>query len=271
MHTNYDTREATILIVDDTPSNLSLISDLLKDSYQVKVATGGLRALEIARASNPPDLILLDVLMPDIDGYAVCRELKRQPATENIPVIFLTARADPVDEEHGLMLGAVDYITKPISPPVVLARIRTQLQLQSYADRLQMLANIHAAELNHARQHYERLLQTTLALSQTTDHQTALDIVLQAGRELLGCDGAAYFVAGSPQTADPDSSVKASVLRLPANRIEGGNNGVFCFYNIRIAPDGSFSPFDSRDIGYAEALVAQSDATLARLCSATKL
>ena len=119
----------TVLVVDDTPANLMLMNALLKDRYQVKVANSGEKALKIVAAGPLPDLILLDVMMPLMDGYAVCRELKANPATEQIPVIFLTALADQGAEEKGLKLGAVDYITKPISAPIVMVRLATHVAL----------------------------------------------------------------------------------------------------------------------------------------------
>jgi putative two-component system response regulator len=125
-----------VLVVDDTPENLELMSALLKDSYRVKVASRGDAGLRIAAATPPPDLILLDIMMPELDGYAVCRMLKRNPATRHIPVIFLTGRAEIEDERQGLDLGAVDYITKPISPGIVLARVRNHLQLKAASDFL---------------------------------------------------------------------------------------------------------------------------------------
>jgi magnesium transporter len=128
--------KATILVVDDTPDNLILMSNLLKGDYQVKIAAGGEKALEIAVSGTPPDLILLDIMMPGMDGYEVCQQLKDNPLTTNIPVIFLTARAEKEDERKGLELGAVDYITKPISPAIVMARVKNHLALKTMASRL---------------------------------------------------------------------------------------------------------------------------------------
>ena len=127
---------ATVLVVDDTPDNLSLMGGLLRDHYHVKVANQGEKALKIAQGEQPPDLILLDIMMPGMDGYEVCRRLKANLHTRDIPVIFLTARADMEDERQGLALGAVDYITKPISPPILLARVATHLALKASADFL---------------------------------------------------------------------------------------------------------------------------------------
>lgn len=125
-----------VLVVDDAPQNLELMHELLASDYRVKVAASGSRALKVAADASPPDLILLDVMMPEMDGFEVCRRLKAQEHTAGIPVIFLTAKSDPADEEHGLALGAVDYILKPISPPIVRARVRTHLMLKAAADFL---------------------------------------------------------------------------------------------------------------------------------------
>jgi PleD family two-component response regulator len=125
-----------ILIVDDLPEIIALVSSLLKDHYTVNVATNGKDALRIAFSHNPPDLVLLDIMMPGMDGYEVCSYLKSDSQTSDIPVIFLTAKSDVADEEKGFELGAVDYITKPISPPILLARIRTHLRLKRVTDYL---------------------------------------------------------------------------------------------------------------------------------------
>jgi putative two-component system response regulator len=127
---------AMILVVDDTPDNLDLMSNLLRDRYQVRVANHGERALSMARSGLAIDLILLDIMMPGIDGYEVCRQLKAHPGTRDIPVIFLSALSQDEDERIGLELGAVDYITKPINPAIVLARIQTHLALKQSADFL---------------------------------------------------------------------------------------------------------------------------------------
>lgn len=119
----------TVLIVDDTPSNLSIIHALLREDYDTLVATSGRAALELVRTGRVPDLVLLDVVMPEMDGYLVCAKLKISAATRDVPVIFLTASSGPEDEIKGFQAGAVDYITKPISAPTLLARVRTHLSL----------------------------------------------------------------------------------------------------------------------------------------------
>ena len=125
----------TILCVDDTPANLSLLSGLLKELYRVKAVTNGVKALELVMQEKP-DLILLDIMMPEMDGYEVCRRLKADKATASIPVIFLTAKIQVEDEELGLALGAVDFIHKPISPPIVLARVKNHLAIKQWQDFL---------------------------------------------------------------------------------------------------------------------------------------
>jgi phosphoserine phosphatase RsbU/P len=142
----------SILIVDDTPINIGVISGALKDSFSTKVATSGAKALAITSGKEKPDLILLDVLMPEMDGYEVCRRLKADPDTRDIPVIFLTSQTEAEDETKGFDVGAVDYIHKPFSAPVVKARVRTHLMLrEAHAQIAKQLVEINT-ELEMARQ-----------------------------------------------------------------------------------------------------------------------
>ena len=130
-----------ILIVDDTPANIAIIGLALADLYEIIVATNGHDALRLAGGEPLPDLILLDILMPGMDGYEVCRRLKEDPATKNIPVIFITALSEVNEEERGLLLGAADYLTKPISRPIVRARVATQLALHDQTRELERLVD----------------------------------------------------------------------------------------------------------------------------------
>ncbi|MCK6685500.1 MAG: hybrid sensor histidine kinase/response regulator [Thermoanaerobaculia bacterium] len=132
MTTAQHTKKPSLLIVDDTPENIDVLDGLLREEYQIKVALNGDKALRIAFSDSPPDLILLDVMMPGMDGYEVCRRLKDNARTKGVPVIFLTARTEIEDETRGFSLGAADYIAKPISPPIVRARIKTHLALHSH-------------------------------------------------------------------------------------------------------------------------------------------
>jgi len=125
----------TILIVDDTPANLTLLMGLLKNKYRIVAANNGKKAIELA-CSSPPDLILLDIMMPDIDGYEVCTRLKENEVTKHVPIIFLTAKVSVEDEEHGFELGAVDFIHKPISPSIVMARVNTHIKLKTWQNYL---------------------------------------------------------------------------------------------------------------------------------------
>ena len=118
-----------ILVVDDTPANIKVLHNLLREDYSLSVATSGKEALEIAFSDDRPDLVLLDVMMPEMDGHEVCRRLKAEPRTRDVPVIFVTALSEVEDETKGFELGAVDYVTKPIRPPIVQARVATHLEL----------------------------------------------------------------------------------------------------------------------------------------------
>jgi len=151
----------TLLVVDDTPANLSLMAGLLHQEYRVKLANSGPRALELAQR-EPPDLILLDVMMPEMDGYTVCRLLKRDPRTRDVPVIFVTAMSQPEDETRGFECGAVDFIHKPISPPIVRARVRTHLQLKTWQDSLRRRSTGLEVALRQRLEEVERLRDTTL-------------------------------------------------------------------------------------------------------------
>lgn len=126
----------SVLVVDDTLDNLILINEILKEEYRVRVATNGLKALEAARYA-PPDIILMDIMMPAMNGYEACRRLKEDEALRDIPVLFLTAKSDVADEQRGFALGGADYIVKPVTPPILLARVKTHLALKQSRDSLE--------------------------------------------------------------------------------------------------------------------------------------
>jgi putative two-component system response regulator len=165
----------TILVVDDTPDNLSLMSGLLREDYRVKVANNGSKALQIA-LDTPPDLILLDIMMPGMDGYEVCHQLLHNPVTRGIPIIFLTAKASIEDETKGLELGAVDYITKPISPSIVKARVRNHLLLKASADFLKDKASYLENEVWKRTREVRAIQDVTIlalaSLAETRDSDT---------------------------------------------------------------------------------------------------
>ena len=132
-------KRQTVMIVDDTPANIEILCESLGDDYELIFATSGMDALELIRADKP-DLLLLDVMMPGMDGYQLCTILKGDPATRDIPVIFVTAMCQEEDEIKGLELGAIDYVTKPINPHIVRARVKNHLELKRYRDLLETLS-----------------------------------------------------------------------------------------------------------------------------------
>jgi PAS domain S-box-containing protein len=129
-------KTATILIVDDMATNIQALSSILKNEYEIHVALNGKKAIELIFANKKPDLILLDVVMPEMDGYEVCRHLKSNPDTAEIPIIFVTAKSEAEDEEEAFRVGAVDYITKPFSPSTILARVNTHITLKGHEEVL---------------------------------------------------------------------------------------------------------------------------------------
>jgi phosphoserine phosphatase RsbU/P len=141
-----------LLVVDDNPGHIHIVYSILKDDYRIRIATSGARALDLAKVEPLPDLILLDVMLPDIDGYEVCRHLKASRETRDIPVIFLTLKMEVADETRGFEVGAVDYIHKPFSPPIVKARVRTHLLLREAHETLARQLTAINDELMMARQ-----------------------------------------------------------------------------------------------------------------------
>ncbi len=155
-----------LLIVDDVASNIRVLAETFLSDYDVSVATNGYEALEIANSKNPPDLILLDIMMPGMDGYEVCRRLKSEKNTQNIPVIFITARTQEDDETRGLGLEAVDYITKPFGVNIVKARVKTHLELKRHRDNLDELVKSRTAQLSKA---YEKLQNSSAQLKRVLE------------------------------------------------------------------------------------------------------
>jgi len=165
-----------VLIVDDSPENISIATNVLRDSYRTKVATNGFRALLLAEGEDKPDLILLDVVMPDLDGYEVCRRLKQNPATESIPVIFLTTQSSVEEETRGFECGAVDYIHKPFSPPIMRARVRAHLLAKEAQDFLHQQNEILERKVQQRTHELSTMQDVTIAalasLAETRDNET---------------------------------------------------------------------------------------------------
>lgn len=246
-----------ILVVDDLPDNLHVLGELLSPHYRVRIANAGRRALELASSPPRPDLILLDVMMPDMDGYSVLAQLKADPALREVPVIFLSAMDATEDEEHGLELGAVDYITKPIRPPIVLARVRAHVELKRMRDWLKdqnqmleaevarrmaenetiqdvsILALAHLAEIrdnetgNHLLRTQEyieilaRHLQGKPHLAAELDERTLREIVKSAVLHDIGKVGIPDHILLKPgMLTDAEWAVMKSHARLGAEAIE---------------------------------------------------
>jgi putative two-component system response regulator len=163
-----DFSNLSVLVVDDTETNIDILVETLGDDYDVSVAMDGESALESV-ADDQPDLILLDIMMPGMDGYEVCERLKADATTRNIPVIFLTAMTEVQDEAKGLALGAVDYVTKPFSPSLVKSRVRNQLELKRHRDHLEELVRERTRELELTQ---EVTIESMAALAEYRDPET---------------------------------------------------------------------------------------------------
>jgi putative two-component system response regulator len=165
-----------VLLVDDAPENVDILGQILKPYYKRSVAMNGEKALRIASSQEPPDLILLDIVMPDMDGYEVCRRLKDDEATRNIPVIFVTGKAEVEDETKGFELGAVDYITKPVSPAIVLARVKTHLELKQAREYLKHENEILESKVKERTLELALTQEVTIhslaSLAETRDNET---------------------------------------------------------------------------------------------------
>ena len=159
---NQANEKKTVLLVDDTPANIHVVNSILKDTYKIRIATDGQKALELANVTPSPDLILLDVIMPQMDGYEVCTRLKTDANTRDIPVIFLTGQTEIEDETRGFEVGAVDYIHKPFSPAVVKARVQTHLVLRGIREQLARQLLAIQKELETARQIQLSILPATV-------------------------------------------------------------------------------------------------------------
>ena len=169
-----------VLIVDDTPENIDVLGEILRPHYKRSVALDGERALKIAQADSPPDLVLLDIMMPGMDGYEVCRRLKDDERTRDIPVIFVTAKGQVQDETMGFELGGVDYITKPVSPPLVLARVKAHIELAVAKRQLlsqnQILEEKVEARTREIQRTQDVTIQALASLAETRDNETGSHI-----------------------------------------------------------------------------------------------
>lgn len=169
-----NTEKPIVLVVDDIPDNIDVLRDILSPLYRLKVATNGEKAINIACTYPQPELILLDIMMPGTDGYEVCRVLKSDPITAAIPVIFVTAKTTVEDEVKGFELGAVDYISKPISPPIVLSRVKNHLALYDQNRELNRKVREHTQELHETRL---EIIQKLGRAAEFKDNETGLHVI----------------------------------------------------------------------------------------------
>ncbi|MGF1694313.1 two-component system response regulator [Vibrio lamellibrachiae] len=167
-------QKPVILVVDDIPDNIHTLSGILSDEFKIKAATSGKKAIQIANTSPKPHLILLDIMMPEMDGYEVCRKLKSNPITADIPIIFVTAKAEIVDEQKGFEMGAVDYITKPISPPIVKARVQTHIALHNQNLELAVKVKQRTEQLEQTRL---EIIQRLGRAAEYKDNETGMHVI----------------------------------------------------------------------------------------------
>jgi diguanylate cyclase (GGDEF)-like protein len=203
-----------ILIVDDTPANIQVLADALRGEYRVKVATNGRTALELAQRDGGPDLVLLDVMMPEMDGYEVIRRLKAKDATRRVPVIFITAKGDPGDETLGFELGAVDYIVKPFHMPIVRARVRTHVDLKRKNDLLESLARLDGLTRIPNHRSFQETLQHEW--SRARRHNWALAVVM-ADVDCFKQYNDNYGHAAGDRTLQSVAAALADGIRRPAD------------------------------------------------------
>lgn len=163
-----------VLVVDDMPTNIEVLRGMLRTEYRIKAAISGERALEIAAREPRPSIILLDVMMPEMDGYEVCQRLKADPRTRNIPVIFVTARDEDTDQERGFDVGAVDYIPKPVRQRVVLSRVRAHLAVAERESRLESMVRERTRQLEATRR---KLIQDLGHAAEFKDNETGMHVI----------------------------------------------------------------------------------------------
>jgi len=208
-----------ILIVDDAPENIWILVEALKDNYTLTVARDGLSCLRLAGGPYPPDVILLDVIMPGMDGYEVCRRLKENPATSGIPVLFVTSQTDTGNEAYGLSLGAVDYISKPFQPELVKSRVHNQIELKKHRDHLEELVQKRTQQLTRTQQ---VTIEAMAAVAEWRDPETGGHIK----RTQHYVSALARYLRGLPQYADILDSKMVESLYLSAPLHDVGKVGI---------------------------------------------
>jgi len=245
-------KTATVLVVDDAPENIDLLDGVLNQDYQVKVALNGKKALKVAGSENPPDIILLDIEMPGLDGYEVCRRLKANPQTQDIPIVFVTAKSDETDETKGLEIGAVDYITKPISPAIVKARVKNHLELKETREHLKNQNEILELRVEDRTKEVLDLQQVEYELRAAQQKvENELNIAAQIQRSILPSDFPAF-----PEHEEFD----LYAMMTPAREVGGD------FYDFFFVDDDQLAVIiaDVADKGVPAALFAMISRTIFR-------
>ncbi len=222
------TTKPTLLVADDTPDNIQIIHGILSDKYTIRAATSGTKALQLAATYPLPELILLDVMMPEMDGLETCRRLKADPVTKDIPVIFVSAKTDSGDEQLGFELGAVDYISKPVNPALLKVRCQTHINLGNQARQLEELVKQRTQELESTR---HKIIQKLGLAAEYRDNETGLHIARMSlyGKILAEhvCDSPAWcemFFSALPmhdigKIGIPDSILSKPGLLTPEERL----------------------------------------------------
>lgn len=217
MGTKYSKK--SVLVVDDTPENIDVLRGILEAQYTVMAASGGRQALKAAFSPRPPDLILLDVLMPEMDGYEVCRQLKADERTQHIPVIFVTAKSEAEDEARGFELGAADYIVKPLSAPIVLARVGTHLALYEHYRHLQGVVKERTASLIAKSQEVESALERAseaerriITISEETQRRIGQELHDDLGQQLTGIAFMSELLAKKLHDENHPASAEAATI-----------------------------------------------------------
>ncbi len=205
-----------VLVVDDDVTNIDLITSILQDTYEVHSAFNGMDALDFVKGGGNPDIILLDVVMPKMDGYAVCAELKSDPKTAGIPVIFISALHSPGDEARGLRLGAMDYLSKPLAPAIVHLRIKTQLELKAHREQLEELVAAKASQLKRAYDDLKELDRLKSALLDSVSHELRTPLTSVIGFAKVSEKKLASSVA-EKLDSEKDAKIKKVVSQVMEN------------------------------------------------------
>lgn len=203
-----------VLVVDDDHTNIDLITSILEENYDVRSAYNGEDALELIRSGEIPDIILLDVMMPKMDGYTVCKCLQSDPATAGIPIVFVSALHSPGDEARGLRLGAMDYISKPIAPAIVLLRVKTQLELKAHREQLEQLVAAKASQLKKAYDELKELDRLKSALLDSVSHELRTPLTSVIGFAKVSAKKLSSSVLPVLENADDRKGLKAGMQVL---------------------------------------------------------